>query len=164
MSGPRWWVYAGLATAGVAIDQWVKWLVEARLPMHEMIDMLPFLALYRTYNTGVAFSMFSSVGGLGLVLISLAVIGFVVYLAARSGPDQALARTGFALIVSGAIGNVIDRTIFGHVIDYIFFHTPVWSFAVFNLADAFISVGAAAVLLQEFLGWRQARRRDTAEH
>lgn len=157
MSGPGWLVYAAVAAAGVAVDQWVKGLVETRLPMHEMIDMLPFLALYRTYNTGVAFSMFSSVGGLGLVLISLAVIGFVIWLAARSERDQVLARTGFALIVSGAVGNVIDRTMFGHVIDYILFHTPVWSFAVFNLADACITVGAALVVIDELLATRRPR-------
>ncbi len=62
---------------------------------------------------------------------------------------------GFALIVGGAVGNLIDRAVYGHVIDYILFHTPVWSFAVFNLADAFITVGAVAVLLEEFLGWRR---------
>ena len=54
-----------------------------------------------------------------------------------------------------AIGNLIDRAVYGHVIDYILFHTPVWSFAVFNLADAFITVGAIMVLAEEFLGWRR---------
>ena len=67
------------------------------------------------------------------------------------------ARTGFALIIGGAAGNVIDRVVHGHVIDYILFHTPVWSFAIFNLADAFITVGAIMVVLEEFLGWRRDR-------
>ena len=58
------------------------------------------------------------------------------------------------MIVGGALGNMIDRAIHGHVIDYVLLHTPQWSFAVFNLADAFISVGAALVILQEFLDWR----------
>ncbi len=106
--------------------------------------MLPFLALYRTYNTGIAFSMFAWVGDRGLIVLSLAVIAFVLYLARASDPRQVFARIGFALIIGGALGNLIDRAIYGHVIDYILFHTPVWSFAVFNLADAFISVGAGA--------------------
>jgi len=146
--------YAGVAVVGVALDQWIKWLVETRLPMHEMVEVLPFLALYRTYNTGVAFSMFNWVGDQALVLVSVVVIAFVLWLAARSEPGQWLARLGFALIVGGAVGNIIDRVVYGHVIDYILFHTPVWSFAVFNLADAFISIGAVAVVLQEFLVWR----------
>ncbi|MBA3446360.1 MAG: signal peptidase II [Pseudaminobacter sp.] len=147
-------VYAGLIAAAVALDQWIKWLVETGLTLHEKVDVVPFLALYRTYNTGVAFSMFEWVGDKGLMALSLAVILFVLYLAARAEPGRILARIGFALIIGGALGNLIDRALHGHVIDYILFHTPVWSFAVFNLADAFISVGAVAVVLDEFLNWR----------
>lgn len=148
----------GLISAGaVAIDQWVKHLVETGLPLQEKVDLLPFLALYRTYNTGVAFSMFSSLGDRGLALLSVAVIVFVLYLAARTAPGQVWARTGFALIVGGALGNLIDRTVHGHVIDYVLFHTPVWSFAIFNIADAFITVGAGMVVLEEFLLWRRQR-------
>jgi signal peptidase II len=153
-----WPIYAGIVAAGIALDQWIKWLVETRLPMHEAVEVLPFLALYRTYNTGIAFSMLSSFGDKGLIVMSVGVIAFVLYLAARSEPGQVLARVGFALIISGALGNLIDRSIYGHVVDYILFHTPVWSFAVFNLADAFISVGAAAIVLQEFLAWRDAKQ------
>jgi len=147
--------YGGLAAVAVALDQWIKHMVETRLVLHEMVEVLPFLALYRTYNTGIAFSMLSSFGDTGLIVVSLAVIAFVLYLASRSTDDQWLARLGFALIIGGAIGNLIDRAAYGHVIDYILFHTPVWSFAVFNLADAFITVGAIAVLLEEFRGWRR---------
>lgn len=147
--------YAGLAAVAVALDQWIKYLVETRLVMHEMVEVVPFLALYRTYNTGIAFSMLSSFGDTGLIVVSLAVVAFVLYLASRSTDDQWIARLGFALIIGGAIGNLIDRAVYGHVIDYILFHTPVWSFAVFNLADVFITVGAVTVLLDEFLGWRR---------
>ena len=149
--------YAGLAAVAVALDPWIKYLVETRLVMHEMVEVVPFLALYRTYNTGIAFSMLSSFGDTGLIVISLAVIAFVLYLASRSTDDQGIARLGFALIIGGAIGNLIDRAVYGHVIDYILFHTPVWSFAVFNLADAFITVGAIMVLAEEFFGWRRQR-------
>ncbi len=149
--------HGGLVAVAVALDQWIKYLVETKLAMHEQVDILPFLALYRTYNTGIAFSMLSSFGDTGLIVVSLAVIAFVLYLASRSAGDQWFARIGFALIIGGAIGNLIDRAVYGHVIDYILFHTPAWSFAVFNLADAFITVGAIMVLLEEFLGWRRQR-------
>ncbi|WP_378945475.1 signal peptidase II [Mesorhizobium sp. ANAO-SY3R2] len=149
-------VFYGLVTAiAVALDQWIKYLVETTLVMHEKVDVLPFLALYRTYNTGIAFSMFSNVGDTGLIVMTAVVVAFVAYLASRTTPAQAISRFGFALIVGGALGNLIDRTVHGHVIDYILFHTPVWSFAIFNLADAFISVGAALVVLDEFLAWRR---------
>lgn len=150
--------FYGLVTVlAIALDQWIKYLVETTLVMHEKVDVLPFLALYRTYNTGIAFSMFSSVGDTGLIVLTGVVIAFVAYLASRTTSDQSISRFGFALIVGGAVGNLIDRSVYGHVIDYILFHTPVWSFAIFNLADAFISVGAALVVLDEFLAWRRGR-------
>ena len=81
----------------------------------------------------------------------------MLYLASRTTREQVLARIGFALIVGGALGNLIDRAVHGHVIDYILFHTPVWSFAVFNLADAFITVGAVLVVADELFGWWRQR-------
>lgn len=151
----RLFPYALLAIAAIALDQWIKYLVETRLELHQPVEILPFLALFRTYNTGIAFSMLDSFGDVGLIVVSVCVVAFVLYLAARTEPGQVLARIGFALIVGGALGNVIDRATHGHVIDYILFHTPVWSFAVFNLADAFITVGAIAVIFDEFIGWRR---------
>jgi signal peptidase II len=155
----RFLPYGLLAAAAVGIDQWVKALVEATLPFQQPVELIPFLALYRTYNTGVAFSMFSWIGDFGLTIVSLAVALFVLYLAIRTTQDQVASRIGFALIIGGAVGNLIDRAVYGHVIDYILFHTPVWSFAIFNLADAFITVGAGLVLLDEFLAWRREKAR-----
>jgi signal peptidase II len=147
--------YAAIVVVAVALDQWIKRLVENGMALHEQIDLLPFLALYHTRNTGIAFSLLAGFGDVGLVLVALAVIAVVLALAARTTGGQVLARAGFALVVGGAIGNLIDRVSFGYVIDYVLFHTPVWSFAIFNLADAFITVGAALVLLQEFVDWRR---------
>lgn len=149
--------YGLVTAAAVALDQLIKSWVETGLPLQEKVDLLPFLALYRTYNTGVAFSMFAWLGDRGLMAMSAAVIAFVLYLASRTAPGQVFARLGFALIIGGALGNLIDRAVYGHVIDYVLFHTPVWSFAIFNLADAFITVGAALVVLQEFIAWRRER-------
>ena len=151
----RLFPYALLTIAAIALDQWIKYLVETRLELHQPVEVLPFLALFRTYNTGIAFSMLDSFGDIGLIAVSVCVVAFVLYLAAKTEPGQVLARIGFALIVGGALGNVIDRAVYGHVIDYILFHTPSWSFAVFNLADAFITVGAVAVVFDEFIGWRR---------
>ena len=150
-----WSPYALLVVVAIALDQWIKQLVENGLAFQEKVDLLPFLALLRTYNTGIAFSMFQSFGDTGLVVIAVLVVAFVLYLATRTPAGHVIARTGFALIIGGALGNLIDRAVYGHVIDYVLFHTPVWSFAVFNLADAFISVGAALVAFDELIGWRR---------
>ena len=150
-----WSPYALLVIVAIALDQWIKQLVENGLAFQEKVDVLPFLALFRTYNTGIAFSMFASLGDTGLVVIAVLVVAFVLYLATHTPAGHFVARTGFALIIGGALGNLIDRAVYGHVIDYILFHTPVWSFAVFNLADAFISVGAALVVFDELIGWRR---------
>jgi signal peptidase II len=149
--------YGAVAAAAVVLDQWVKYLVENGLDMHVQVDVLPTLALYRTHNTGIAFSMFSDLGSVGLTVITLAVIGFVGWIAIRTDARQRMARFGFALIIGGAIGNLIDRAWHGYVIDYVLFHLPQWSFAIFNLADAFITVGAAMVILDEFLVWWRGR-------
>ncbi|MDN5925789.1 MAG: signal peptidase II [Hyphomicrobiales bacterium] len=153
--------YLLIVVVAVGVDQWIKRLVENGMALHEQVDLLPFLALYHAHNTGIAFSLLTDFGDVGLVLVALAVIAVVLALAWRTTGRQVLARAGFALVVGGAIGNLIDRATLGYVIDYILFHTPVWSFAIFNLADAFITVGAGLVLLQEFVDWR--RDRDTRE-
>ena len=154
--------YGLLAALAVVLDQWIKHLVVTGLALHEAVELLPFLALYRTYNNGIAFSMLSSIGDTGLILIVVVVVGFILYLLSRTTKQQYFARIGFALVIGGAIGNLIDRVMLGHVVDYILFHTPVWSFAVFNLADAFITIGAGLVILEELLGWRRERASDSS--
>ncbi len=154
--------YALLVLLAVVLDQAIKLLVEERLPFHELVELVPFFGLFRTYNTGVAFSMFSSFHDLGLLVMSLLVVAFVLFLASRTESHQRWARLGFALVVGGAVGNLIDRAVHGHVIDYFLFHTPVWSFAVFNLADVFITLGAGLVLLEEIIVWKRARRGSNA--
>ena len=86
-----------------------------------------------------------------LIGLTVVVIGFVSYLWWTTASARWISRIGFALIIGGAIGNLIDRSLHGYVIDYILFHLPSWSFAVFNLADAYISIGAALVVIEEFL-------------
>ena len=150
--------YAAVVLITILLDQAIKAIVEARLPLHQQVDLLPFLALFHSQNTGVAFSFLSGVGGLWLSLLVLAVIIFIAVLAFRTDSSHLFARLGFALILGGAVGNLIDRATRGYVVDYIYFHTPVWSFAIFNLADAFITVGAVFVILEEVLGLRRQRQ------
>ena len=140
------------------LDQAVKMAVEAYLQMHEAVAVLPMLALYRTYNYGVAFSMLSGMDGWFIVGLRLVVVAFVIWLWRQTPKARGIAHAGYALIIAGALGNLIDRFLFGYVIDYILFYTETWSFAVFNLADSFITIGAGLVILDEVLMYRKRDR------
>ncbi|WP_454847977.1 signal peptidase II [Rhizobium binxianense] len=142
----------------VLVDQIVKIAVDRYLPLQEAVPVVPMLALYRTYNLGVAFSMLSGMDGWFIVGMRLVIVAFVLWLWRRTAKDRWLAHLGYALIIAGAIGNLIDRFAYGHVIDYILFHTESWSFAVFNLADSFITIGAGCVILDELLVPKKADR------
>lgn len=135
----------------VILDQIIKIAVDNYLPLQQMVPVAPMLGLYRTYNLGVAFSMLSDTDGWMIVCMRLVIVAFVLWLWHRAAKDRWLAHLGFALIIAGALGNLVDRFLYGHVIDYVLFHTETWSFAVFNLADSFITVGAGAVILDELL-------------
>jgi signal peptidase II len=136
----------------VILDQAVKIAIENYLPMQEAVPLLPVLALYRTYNLGVAFSLLSGMEREFIVGMRVLIVAFVFWLWRRTPKDRPFAHSGFTLIIAGAIGNLIDGFVYGHVIDYILFHTETWSFAVFNLADSFITIGAGLVILDELFG------------
>lgn len=142
----------------VVIDQLIKLAVEAWLPFEQPVRIMPMLALYRTYNFGVAFSMLSGMEGWFIVGLRLIVVAFVSWLWWQTPKERGMAHAGYALIIAGAIGNLIDRLLFGYVIDYMLFYTATWSFAVFNLADSFITIGAGFILLDELLLMRGRRR------
>lgn len=142
----------------VAADQLIKNAIVYYMPLGDRIGLLPFLSLYHTQNSGIAFSMLSSFHDWGLIGLTVAVILFVFWLWWGTAQDRFLANMGYLLVISGALGNLIDRLRFHYVTDYILFHVGDWSFAVFNLADAFITVGAALIILNELISWRRETR------
>lgn len=147
-------LYAAVALGLAALDQWIKRLVVETMELYERIDVMPFLSWFHTRNTGIAFSFLSGFNDTAMVVLTLAVMLFIGFLAVRTAASQSFARLGFALILGGALGNIIDRATLGYVVDYVLVHAGSWSFAVFNLADAAITIGAGLVILQEFLDWR----------
>lgn len=149
---------AAFILVALLVDQAIKAVVEAYLPLQEAVPVLPMLALYRTHNLGVAFSMLSGMDGWAIVGMRIVIVAFVLWLWRGSPRDRRLAHVGFALIVAGALGNIVDRFVYGHVVDYILFHTQTWSFAVFNLADSLITLGAGFVLLDELLATRRDKK------
>ncbi len=158
MTGLRGFLIAVIAVALLTgLDQWSKHWVDINLAYQAPFDVLPFVSLFRTYNDGVAFSMLSGFGTGGLITMSIIVLLIVVWIWLKTAHCRLIMHTGFILIAAGAIGNIIDRVRFGYVVDFIQFHTDHWSFAIFNLADAFITMGVVAIILDEILAWNRAR-------
>ncbi|MGE6742269.1 signal peptidase II [Allorhizobium pseudoryzae] len=151
----RPWPIFTFVVLAVLADQLIKIAVEFYLPLQEAVHVMPFLALYRTYNLGVAFSLLDHMDGWFIVGMRLVIVAVVLWMWRRTPKDRGFAHTGFALIIAGAIGNLLDRFLYGHVIDYILFYTETWSFAVFNLADSFITIGAGCVIVDELLSSRR---------
>jgi len=148
------------ATILVLFDQFTKYLVETKLPFQESVSVMPFLSWFRTYNEGVAFSFLSSLNDWALVAFTLVIIGFVLWLWNKVPPNRFYSHLGFALVLGGAIGNLIDRAMLGYVVDFVQFHTSTWSFAIFNLADIFINIGAGLIILDELFGKHKTDEKD----
>jgi signal peptidase II len=141
-----------LITAALIIDQASKIAVDHYLPYQQPVDLLPVLSLFRTYNTGVAFSMLADSSGILIVGVRLAIVAFVVWLWLKTEQSRFLVHLGYVLVIAGAAGNLVDRFLYGHVIDFILFHAAGWSFAVFNRADSFITIGALLIGYDEIFG------------
>ena len=138
-------VAVAFIAAAVLLDQWIKYLVEAYLPFQQAVPIVPYLALYRTWNEGVAFSFLSGMSGWAIIAMRLAIVAFILWWWRSSRDAHGLVHLGFSMVIAGAVGNIADRFVYGHVVDYVLFHTESWSFAVFNLADSLITVGAAVI-------------------
>lgn len=128
------------------LDQLIKYLVEVNLGFEvQEPTFIPYMYLYRTWNEGVAFSFLSGMSGWAIVAMRLAIVAFILWWWRSGDHPSPFSHLGFAMVVAGALGNIVDRLIYGHVVDYVLFHTGTWSFAVFNLADSLITLGAALI-------------------
>jgi signal peptidase II len=136
----------------VVLDQATKALVRARLPLHESVTVVPgFFDLTHVRNTGAAFGMLNSVDfeykALVMVLVAVAALIAVASYALTLPADQRIARVGLALILGGAIGNLIDRATAGFVVDFVDVYWRGFHFWAFNVADSAITVGVVLMLL-----------------
>jgi signal peptidase II len=158
MSGWRWLPLSALI---IAIDQASKVWVERRFELYESIPLLPVFDLTYLRNTGAAFSFLAGAGGWQrwfFTLLALGVsVGIIVWLRGVHARAQAWLAAGLALILGGALGNVIDRLRHGYVIDFVHVHWQEHYFPAFNVADAAITVGAACVIIDALLETRRAR-------
>jgi signal peptidase II len=144
--GPLTFFGLAIIVATVANDQAAKLLAVAQLPLGSAVDLLPILTLFRVENTGIAFSFLSGSGlplVVGTAIIAAVVTGF--WMTAKDGGR--IAAAGFALIVGGALGNLIDRVRLGHVIDFLLLHFGERTLFVFNLADAALTIGPILLIV-----------------
>jgi len=158
----KWSLFVVAAAVALAVDLVTKHLAEVRLVLGETDKVLPFLYLERTANSGVAFGLLGGKTALIVVanVVALAVVGAYVFVERRA----VLAGIAGGMVVGGSLGNLVQRlTGDGHVTDFLKF--PHWP--NFNMADVFIDVGIAVVVLgllvEAVRAWRAGRRTPTSE-
>lgn len=134
----------------LALDQASKLVAESMLVLHEPVVLLPVLAITKAYNTGAAFSFLADAPGwqrwFFIGLATLVSVVLLVWLSRLKAHErwQALA---LALVLGGAVGNLVDRVVYGYVIDFIDVYYGSWHWPTFNVADSAITVGAGLLLL-----------------
>lgn len=144
-----------LSAVVLILDQCSKLIADSLLQFNQPVPLLPFLDLRMVYNPGAAFSFLSDASGwqrwffVGLTLLVSLVL--VVWLR-RLSAGQARLALALSLILGGAAGNLIDRVVYGHVIDFIDLYYGDWHWPVFNLADSAITLGAGLLILDAMLG------------
>ena len=159
-------VWLGIALVILLADQFTKVLIIGSFELGDSHTVTSFFNLVRVHNSGAAFSFLSSASGWQrwfFTAIGVGAAGFIVWLL-RSHPNQRLFCFALALVLGGAIGNVIDRVLWGYVIDFLDFHwdwlAPLFyqgHFPAFNVADSAISVGTVCLILDELLRVRQSK-------
>ena len=151
--------WVALASVIVLIDQLTKIAIEHAFDYGDVHPVTGFFNLVLTYNKGAAFSFLASASGWQKHFLTAVGIGaslFILYLLARHG-SQKLFSLALAMILGGAIGNVIDRLAYGHVIDFLDFHVVGWHWPAFNVADSAIVGGAILLVVDELLRVRRAK-------
>ena len=159
----RW---ASLSLLIIFLDQVTKAIVVAKLPQFRTHVVLPVLYFMQLHNEGAAFSFLASQSGwqrwffIGLALVVS--VGILVWLKRIDARRQRLLAVSLALILGGAVGNVVDRFTLGYVIDFIVVHWGTAEFPAFNVADSAITIGAVLLIIDALLEGRRARANATA--
>jgi signal peptidase II len=152
-------LWLGIALLVLLLDQFTKVLVLGAFQLGDSTPITSFFNLVRVHNHGAAFSFLAGAGGWQrwfFTGIGVVAALFMVWML-RAHPGQKLFSLAIALILGGAIGNVIDRLLHGYVVDFLDFYWGAWHFPAFNVADSGITVGAALLILDEILRVRRGR-------
>ena len=142
--------YLWISLFVIIADQATKWIANTQLVYHQKVEVLPYFEWFLSYNKGAAFSFLADAGGwqrwFFMVLASIISVVLFIWIK-RLKSDEKLAALALALILGGAIGNVIDRVVLGYVIDFIQVWLGSYPWPAFNIADSAISVGAVILIL-----------------
>jgi len=148
----------------IVLDQVTKHWVEASLVYHQLVPVIDgFFSLTLTYNEGAALSFLADAGGWQrwfFILLAVLIVAVLVVWLKRLPRTAAWTALALALIIGGAIGNVIDRLVLGHVIDFLLFYYQQWAWPAFNLADSAITVGAIIFVVDSLLQDRRQKQGD----
>ena len=135
----------------VALDLWTKNIAVSSLSLGSSEEFfLPFIDLLLLYNSGIAFGVLDNNNQFqtyGLLIIGIIIVSYILYLAFKETSYKKM--LGFSIIAGGALGNIIDRAINGHVTDFLHLKINNFSFFIFNMADAFITIGAILIIYFE---------------
>ena len=148
----------GVAGVSVALDQWTKWWVRENIEYagqwlpEGLMWLSPYARIVHWYNSGAAFGMFQN-GNLVFTILAFIVIAAILYYYPSVEADDWTLKLAMGLQLGGAVGNLIDRLLMQKVTDFI----SIWTFPVFNIADASISVGVAVLLLGVWLKEREEK-------
>jgi signal peptidase II len=142
-----------IVAAIVALDQTTKAIVDRTMPLYHSIPIIEnFFSLTYIRNTGAAFGILAQSGEVFrrtfLIGFSLVAIGFIIAMLRRLPSDEKLLTVALAFILGGAFGNLIDRLIYGEVIDFLDFYWSGHHWPAFNVADSFITIGVVTILLR----------------
>lgn len=158
---PNALIWLALSAIVLVLDQWTKAWVLSSLPEYTAIPVIDgFWNWYRTYNTGAAFSFLSDAGGWQQYLfavLAFVISGVLAFWLSRTARGDWKSALPYALVIGGAIGNVIDRLMHGHVIDFIQWHWRDHFWPAFNIADAAIVGGAIGIAVFGVFAGRSAK-------
>lgn len=158
--GALGWLW--LSVLVVVVDQLTKAYIVSAFALYDRVQLLPVFGITRLHNTGAAFSFLASAGGWQrwfFIAIAVAVTALVcVWLKRMPRRGHAWLAASLALIVGGAIGNVIDRVFRGYVVDFLSVHWDRWFFPAFNVADSALTVGAVILLIESFHDGRRKQK------
>ena len=144
-----------LSALVIALDQVTKVAADTWLAYHDPVPVLPFFNLLLSYNTGAAFSFLSDAGGWQrwfFVVLALGVSAVIALWLYRLPANQRWTAMALGLVLGGAIGNVIDRLLYGHVVDFLDFYVGQWHWPTFNVADSAITIGVAVLIIDGLFG------------
>ncbi|MPW44440.1 signal peptidase II [Acinetobacter guerrae] len=160
-------IWLGLSVLAIIIDQWTKWIASTHLTYADPVPVLPFLNWTLLHNYGAAFSFLSDAGGwqhyLFTGLAGIVSIIFVFWLL-RMPKHSIILPAAIALILGGALGNLIDRMTLGYVVDFIHVYYQNHNFPAFNIADSAITLGTILLLIDTFFLEKKRIQRAEAKH